>query len=79
MLHYGRRDRQTKRLETRPALGPKGLIVSKTVRAIPLFSQARLGICILLLKVRFAPARDIMRTVRYGIVPTLRRYSQNLR
>ena len=29
--------------------------------------------------VRCAPARDIMCTVRYGIVPTLRRDSENLR
>ena len=46
MVHYGRRDRQTERQqETRPVLGPKGLIARKSVTlfcAIPLFSQARL-------------------------------------
>ena len=28
---------------------------------------------------RSAPTRDVMHTVRYGVVPTLRRDSQNLR
>ena len=63
-----------------------------SLRFVSLFSQARLLFVITLLwsamrpahsqlhdPVRCAPARDILRTVRYGIVPTFRHDSQNWR